>query len=99
MPAKREFRDRPQTEVAVLDALAERPGDGMTVFELRTGVDVSIDDIEAALASLTAAGLVHAEEAEGRTKFRVDERVVARPADDATDESSVLDAIRRRIGL
>jgi len=100
MPAKREFRDRPGTEVAVLDALVERSNGGMTLFELRASVDADIDGIEDALESLTAAGLVHAEEDDGRTKFTVDERVVPGPEDDeGAAEGSLLDAIRRRIGL
>lgn len=99
MPAKREFRDRPGTEVAVLDALVERSNGGMTVFELRASVDADIDGIEDALESLTAAGLVHAEEEDGRTKFTADDRVVPGPEDDEAPEDSLLDAIRRRIGL
>lgn len=98
MPAKREFRDRPETEVAVLDALVERSNGGMTVFELRASVDADIDAIEDALESLTTADLVHAEEEDGRTKFTADERVVPSPEDDVP-EDSLLDAIRRRIGL
>jgi hypothetical protein len=99
MPAKREYRDRPGTEVAVLDALVERANGGMTVFELRASVDADIDGIEDALGSLTSDGLVHAEEeADGRTRFTVDDRVVPGPEDE-THEDSLFDAIRRRIGL
>lgn len=61
MQAKREFRDREDTEVAVLDALVDRTDEGMTVFELRSGVDVSIDELERALASLKTDGLIHVE--------------------------------------
>ncbi|MEF8883229.1 MAG: DUF6432 family protein, partial [Halapricum sp.] len=50
MQAKPEYRDRDDTEVAVLDALADRGEDGMTVFELRSHVDLDIDDLESALA-------------------------------------------------
>jgi len=98
MPAKREYRDRPETEVAVLDALVERANGGMTVFELRASVDADIDGIEDALGSLTSDGLVHAEEDGGRTRFSVDERVVPGPEDENYDDS-ILDAIKRRIGL
>ena len=98
MPAKREYRDRPRTEVAVLDALVERANGGMTVFELRASVDADIDGIEDALGSLTGDGLVHAEEKGGRTRFTVDDRVVPGPGDE-THEDSIFDAIRRRIGL
>ena len=44
MRAKPEFRDRDDTEVAVLDALADRRDEGMTVFELRSEVDVEHRD-------------------------------------------------------
>ncbi|SEW11467.1 DUF6432 family protein [Halobacterium jilantaiense] len=98
MPAKREYRDRPGTEVAVLDALVERANGGMTVFELRASVDADIDGIEDALGSLTSDGLVHAEESDGRTKFTVDDRVVPSPEDES-HEDSIFDAIKRRIGL
>lgn len=98
MPAKREYRDRPGTEVAVLDVLVERANGGMTVFELRASVDADIDGIEEALGSLSSDGLVHAEEEDGRTRFTVDDRVVPSPEDENYDDS-ILDAIKRRIGL
>jgi len=98
MRAKREYRDRPGTEVAVLDALVERANGGMTVFELRASVDADIDGIEDALGSLTSDDLVHAEEEDGRTRFTVDDRVVPSPEDD-NYEDSLFDAIKRRIGL
>jgi hypothetical protein len=98
MRAKREYRDRPSTEVAVLDALVERANGGMTVFELRASVDADIDGIEDALGSLTSDDLVHAEEEDGRTRFTVDDRVVPGPEDE-NHEDSLFDAIRRRIGL
>jgi DNA-binding transcriptional ArsR family regulator len=98
MQAKPEYRDRGETEVAVLDALVERPSEGMTVFELRSHVDASIDDLEDALGSLKADGLIDAEENGGRTVFLVDERVIP-DGNEQADEPSWLDAIRRRIGL
>ena len=36
MRAKPEYRDRDDTEVAVLDTLAAHNGDGMTVFSIRS---------------------------------------------------------------
>ena len=61
MQAKGEYRDREETQVAVLDALVDRTEEGMTVFELRADADVDIDDLEAALADLKQAGLITVE--------------------------------------
>jgi len=52
MRVKPAYRDRDETEVAVLDALADRREEGMTVFEIRSRVDVDIDRLEDALAEL-----------------------------------------------
>ncbi|MFC3478142.1 DUF6432 family protein [Halobacterium litoreum] len=98
MQAKREFRDRDDTEVAVLDALVDRTNGGMTVFELRSRVDASIDDIEGALGALKEDDLIDAEDDGDRTVFTVDDRVVP-DADDHTEEASIIDAIRRKMGF
>lgn len=98
MQAKPEYRDRGETEVAVLDALVDRPSEGMTVFELRSHVDADIDRLEDALGALKADGLIDAEERDGRTVFTADERVL--PDGNGQDaEQSLLDAIRRKIGF
>jgi DNA-binding transcriptional ArsR family regulator len=94
MRAKPEYRDRDGTEVAVLDALADRTDDGMTVFELRSHVDVDIDTLEAALADLKEDGLIEATTEDRRTVIVPEDGVVG-PVDD-TDES-VLDEIRDRL--
>ena len=92
------FRERDDVEVTVLDALADRGEEGMTVFELRSHVDADIDDLEAALANLKADGLIDAEENGHRTVILVDERVIPdEPLDD--DEPSVVDAILEKFGL
>ncbi|MCG1002055.1 MULTISPECIES: DUF6432 family protein [Halobacterium] len=97
MHVKPEYRDREETEVAVLDALADRPNEGATLFELRSHVDAGIDDLEDALGSLKADGLIDAEENDGRTVFRADDRVF--PDGDEQADASLLDELRRRIGL
>ncbi|MCD2201832.1 DUF6432 family protein [Halobacterium sp. KA-6] len=97
MHVKPEYRDRPETEVAVLDALVDRPSEGMTLFELRSHVDASIDDLEDALGALKADDLIDAEETDGRTVFIADDRVF--PDGDEQTEPSILDELRRRIGL
>jgi predicted transcriptional regulator len=94
MRAKPEYRDRPQTEVAVLDALADRPEDGMTIFELRSRVDVSIDSLEDALSALKTDDLIEVDSNGDRTVLTPQENVVG-PYD--PDESeSILDEIKRR---
>ena len=67
MKAKREFRDREEVEVAVLDALVDRNEDGMTVFEIRSRVEADIDELETALASLKEDELIEANEGDHRT--------------------------------
>ena len=100
MQAKREFRDRDGTQVAVLDALVDRTEDGMTVFELRTGVEVDIDELETALAELKAAELITVENREGPMRIYPDDRVVPEfDPDDPETEPSLLDGIREKLGL
>ncbi|MFT4946749.1 MAG: hypothetical protein ACI8TL_000985 [Natronomonas sp.] len=67
MRAKEEYRDRDETEVAVLDALADRTETGTTVFDLRALVDEDIDTLEDALAELNEDGLIEVTEKNGRT--------------------------------
>ncbi len=98
MGARREFRDRPAPEVAVLDALVDRGDEGMTVLELRSRVDADIDAIEAALTALKEDGLIAVAREDGRLVIRPDERVVPDPEAEA-DEEGLLDAVRERLGL
>lgn len=94
MRAKREYRDRDDAEVAVLDALAERGAEGMTIFEIRSHVDVEIDTIEEALASLKADNLIEATQEDNRTIITPDEDVITTAEPD--DDASILDDIRRK---
>ena len=108
MQAKREYRDRDETEVTVLDALVDRHEEGMTVLELRSHADAEIDRLEAALGELKEEGLIDVEQ-EGvralavrvRDPVRdrvVDERhaVVARDLDDAVAHLDDADAVPDR---
>ncbi|EMA49843.1 DUF6432 family protein [Halococcus salifodinae] len=97
MKAKREFRNRDDTEVAVLDALVDRQ-DGMTVFELRSHVAVGIDDLEDALAALKDDGLIEADDDGERMLIKPDDQVVPEPGDEDTEES-FFDELRDRLGL
>ncbi len=98
MKAKREYRDRPTTEVAVLDALVNRTDDGMTVFELRAAVSVSIDDLEEALATLKDDGLIVVETGGPRTVIKPHDRVVP-DADDLAEDESWVEWLRERFPL
>ncbi|GAD51661.1 hypothetical protein MBEHAL_0421 [Halarchaeum acidiphilum MH1-52-1] len=100
MQAKREFRSRDDTEVAVLDALVDRRGEGMTVFELRSRVDTDIDGLEDALADLKRDGLIDAESREDRTLIKPADRVVPDPAEGVDEgEQSFVGWLREQIGL
>ena len=99
MAAKPEYRDRPDVEVALLDALVDRGDEGMTVLELRAAVDADIDAVEEALSALKEDSLITVE-SEERVRVYAHEKVVPDPeaaADDGTE--SLVDAIRDRIGL
>jgi hypothetical protein len=95
MQAKPEYRDREETEVAVLDALADRAEEGMTVFELRSHVDADIDRLEAALADLKSDDLITVENDEQRTVILPEDHVVG-PVDE-DDDPGLVDQIRRRL--
>jgi hypothetical protein len=99
MQAKREYRDRDDTEVAVLDALVNRTEEGMTVFELRTDVEVDIDDLETALAELKDAGLITVENGDGPMRIYPDDRVVPEFDAEETTETSLIDRLKRKFGL
>ena len=96
MRAKPEHRDRDGTEVAVLDALADRREEGMTVFELRSHVDEDIDTLEEALGELKDDGLIQARESDNRTVILPDEAAVG-PADSEEEEPDFFDRIRDRL--
>jgi pyrrolidone-carboxylate peptidase len=97
MRAKPEYRDRDETEVAVLDALAERDGDGMTVLAIRTAVDADIDSLEDALSNLKSDALIEVSTDGGRTVITVEEFVVG-PGETDTGED-VFEQLRDRFSL
>ncbi|GGJ05261.1 hypothetical protein GCM10008995_13890 [Halobellus salinus] len=99
MRAQREFRDRRDVEVEVLDALVDRAEEGMTVFEVRAAVDTDIDDIEAALAALKQDGLISVEDGSDQVVILVADRVVPDPDAEHHEEQGYLDALRERFGL
>ena len=95
MRARPEYRDRDETDVAVLDALADRNGEGMTVFEIRAAVDEDIDTIEQALGRLKDDGLIEATQEDGQTVIAVDDRVIGPRRND--NGTGFLEEIRRRL--
>lgn len=90
MRARRPYRDRDDVEVEILDALVDRHQVGMTIFELRSRVDVNIETLEPALANLRDDDLIIVEYGEDRSLIRPADRVVPDP--DSEDENG-------RIGL
>lgn len=95
MQAKPEHRNRGETEVAVLDALADRAEEGMTVFELRSRVDADIDSLEEALADLNADDLIEVEENGDRTVILPDEDAVGTV--ESENDSGLFEELRRRL--
>ena len=94
MKAKREYRNRDETELAVLDALVDAGEDGLTVFELRSQADVGIDEIEEALPDLKEEGLIEVDRDDERMVIKPDEKVVPDPDRDEDDEFSLGDRVR-----
>jgi DNA-binding transcriptional ArsR family regulator len=95
MPVRPAYRDRDGTQVAVLDALAARGDDGMTVLELRGRVDADIDDIEAALSDLKEDGLIVVEQDDERTLLKAADRVTT--AEPSEPEQSFFEWLRDRL--
>lgn len=80
----------------MLDALADRREEGMTVFELRSHVDEDIDTLETALGDLKEDGLIEAREEESRTVILPDDGAVG-PAESDEEEPDIFDRIRDRL--
>lgn len=99
MAAKAEFRDRPDVEVALLDALVDRGEEGMTVFELRAAVDADIDRVEEALGALKEDRLITVEQGDSRLRIYPHDRVVPDPDVDEDDGPGFLESLRRKLGL
>lgn len=87
MRLRQEHRDRVKTEVAVLQALADRHEDGMTLFELRSMVNTDIDGLERALSGLQHSGLVTVDEDGNRTVFLIASSAIEPEHEPETDES------------
>lgn len=97
MRAKREYRNRAETEVAVLDALVDRADDGMTIFALRAAAEVDIDELERALEALKEDDLIVVEPGASETVIKPADRVVPEVPTDDEDEQSIGDWLRDRL--
>jgi predicted transcriptional regulator len=95
MRVKSEYRDRGETEVAVLDALAERHEDGMTVFELRAKVEMNIDSIEDALADLKEEQLIQVSKEGDKTVIVPEDHILTMR--NGTDETDLFEKLRERL--
>jgi hypothetical protein len=95
MKAKREYRDRDDVAVAVLDALVERGEEGMTVFEVRSHVDESIDDIETALTDLKADDLIEVDRSDSHSRLKPAPRVI--PDEPTEEDPDFFDALRDKL--
>lgn len=95
MRAKEEYRDRDATQVAVLDALADRQDTGMTVFDLRALVDEDIDTLETALAELKSDELIEISE-DGTRAVIVPKPHVIDNGELSEEDSDFFEEIRRR---
>ncbi|RAW45018.1 MarR family transcriptional regulator [Halorubrum sp. 48-1-W] len=99
MAAKPEYRDRPDVQVALLDALVDRGDEGMTVLELRAAVDADIDAVEDALSALKEDSLITVESGD-RVRVYPHDRVVPDPDPDTERPTGgLLETIRNRLGL
>ncbi|MFB6113883.1 MAG: DUF6432 family protein [Halodesulfurarchaeum sp.] len=98
MKLRREYRNRGETQVAILEALADRHEEGMTVFELRSRVGVEIGELEDALAKLQEDELISASEERNRTLLTVDDRILEEETT-GDGETDVFDQIIDRLGL
>jgi len=96
MRARKEYRDRDETEVAVLDALADRTETGTTVFDLRALVEEDIDTLEAALAELNEDGLIEVTEKNGRTMIFAKDHAIGNGTTPNDDDTDFFEEIRRR---
>ena len=95
MKLKPEYRDRDETDVAVLVTLTGQPEDGMTVFELRAEVEKDIHAIEDSLARLKRDRLIEVNEESGRTVIVPQSHIMTNGANDS-DEEDIVDRIRDR---
>ena len=86
MTLKPEYRDRDDTDVSVLTALASRPEDGMTIFELRAEVETDIDTIEESLARLKEDHLIDVTDEGGQTVLLPQEHVLTNGTGSTDDD-------------
>lgn len=99
MTANVDYTDRDELDTAILDALIDRSEDGMTIFELRTHVEVDINELEAALQALHEDGLIVIDSAARGPNTTVIKPApaVSPPPDDEPSET-LFDKLRQWLG-
>lgn len=97
MQVKQQYLNRDDREVDVLEALAERTDEGMTVFEIRTRVNLDIDQLETVLANLNRDNLIETIDEENRTRVLVVEDVLEQTTQN--ENESFVDRIREKFSL
>ena len=100
MVARRPYRERDEVEVEILDALVDRHQIGMTIFELRSRVDVNIETLEPALANLREDELIIVEYGEDRSLIRPADRVVPDPESESDEGliGKLIQKLLKRLG-
>lgn len=78
---------------SVLEALAARADEGMTILELRHHLPADIDTIESSLERLGATGRIETERGDGRVRVYPTDAGLALIEGD--DDRSVLDRLRQ----
>ena len=99
MQLRPEHRNRSETQQAVLEALADRHAEGMTLFELRSITDSNIDQLETALSSLQESGLVAVEDDGERTVFVVASAAIEAETDSGEEEPGFIEWVRGLLGF
>lgn len=87
MASRSSYESRDEVEVQILDALIERAETGMTIFELRTAVDVDIETLEPALNNLRSDNLISIDYSEERSLIHPVDRIIP----DDTNQSNEVD--------
>lgn len=97
MSEPKRLRDQDEVKVAIIEALADRSEQGMTIFELRARTDIDIDTLESHLTELKQDRFIKIDESSN-------DQIVIKPTERALNStqsnepsSSLLDELRDRL--